>query len=508
MSQLNLYLINKYGLYAPQQTGIWYDSAPYSNAGIQSEIIKNQWDRAQANDYYALQSNSSGVVTTGLVSWFKADSGVATTGTAVSSWTDSAIGTIAQASSNNSTSPTYITREATGEPGVRFSGTTWLNSPNSLSLATAADMTLVTVVSSSDPSAPEDSISLGQPGNNTTLRALGYGNGLQYFTTWGDDAEGIAAPQANLFNIEAVTLNSARTAATFYRNGAISAGPVNLPSAAGTVTSGVTVGGAGPNNTLWQGDISEILVYDHALTTSDMATVTTYLAKKYGVLSFSLPSGTSSSTPLSLTINNIPTGTTVYYTTNGTAPAPSTTAAAWTNALPNPTSPSTKLYTAGQALNITGSCPIQAAAFVPYTDENGVTDYEQIGATITAQYYVADTNKIGVTNAWQTTYSLNLTTVAMVNSLSSGGSGLTYLQDYLLGYNPTLYSTNGDGLSDLQNYQLGYSATQTNISGDGHTNAYDLANGIDPFQPYVAPTPPTPQSGHTLTVTITLPTGQ
>jgi hypothetical protein len=159
-------------------------------------------------------------------------------------------------------------------------------------------------------------------------------------------------------------------------------------------------------------------------------------------------------------------------------------------------------------LNITGSCPIQAAAFVPYTDENGVTDYEQIGATITAQYYVADTNKIGVTNAWQTTYSLNLTTVAMVNSLSSGGSGLTYLQDYLLGYNPTLYSTNGDGLSDLQNYQLGYSATQTNISGDGHTNAYDLANGIDPFQPYVAPTPPTPQSGHTLTVTITLPTGQ
>jgi hypothetical protein len=95
-----------------------------------------------------------------------------------------------------------------------------------------------------------------------------------------------------------------------------------------------------------------------------------------------------------------------------------------------------------------------------------------------------------------------------VNNRAAGGSGWTYLQDYLLGYKPTVYSTNGDGLSDLQNYQLGYSATQTNISGDGQSNAYDLANGIDPFLPYVAPTPPTPQSGYTLTVTITLPTGQ
>jgi hypothetical protein len=76
-------------------------------------------------------------------------------------------------------------------------------------------------------------------------------------------------------------------------------------------------------------------------------------------------------------------------------------------------------------------------------------------------------------------------------ALSPGGSGLTNLQAYLYGYNPTLFSTNGDGLSDLVNYQLGIAANDYTISGDGLTNAQNLALGIDPFNPYEAPlTPP------------------
>ena len=103
------------------------------------------------------------------------------------------------------------------------------------------------------------------------------------------------------------------------------------------------------------------------------------------------------------------------------------------------------------------------------------------------------------------------------NQLVEGGSGLTYLQAYLWGYNPTVFSSNGDGLSDATNYLLGYAATNTDINGYTNssgvrlTNAQQLALGLDPFDMGINPPPVTPPSdpGDTVppTITLTAPNG-
>jgi hypothetical protein len=251
------------------------------------------------------------------------------------------------------------------------------------------------------------------------------------------------------------------------------------------------------------GDILEVLIYDRPLGTSDLNQLTSYLSKKYSFLTFAPVSGTSATSTLNVTLQGISSGETVCFTTDGTLPDIAKAQALiknngqpYTGNLPDPTSPSTKLYSTTSGINLTGSCKIEAVGFDAYGN--------QLTPVISAQYYVGDTNQVGISNAWQIQYfgsvNLNATTI---NTLSPGG--LTYLQDYLLGFNPTVFSTNGDGLSDLQNYQAGISPYATNISGDGLTNAQDIALGINPFISRPPSPPPAPSNGTGPTITILLP---
>jgi len=102
------------------------------------------------------------------------------------------------------------------------------------------------------------------------------------------------------------------------------------------------------------------------------------------------------------------------------------------------------------------------------------------------------------------------TTNIVASTVSPGG--LTYLQDYLYGYNPTVYSNIGDGLSDLINLELGYGPTDTDINGYGLSNAQQLALGLDPFDIGINPGQSTPPAGNPSdhvppTITLTSPQG-
>ncbi len=376
-NQLNQYLGDKYGFYTP--TATWFTQgafAPYS-----AEIQRNHWNKTQANTYIALQSNTSGVVTHGLIGWYHADTitGVSN-GSSVSSWTDSAMGnTVTQSSSTYE--PTYVSaaNETTGQPALRFNGTEGLTNPNQITGSTSQDMTIIGIGSSSNTSAVGYIAVLGQPGLN--VRGLCYSESLQDFPVNAYSPLGGPVPSANTFTQQTGSLDSTGRIVTFYQNGSQTATDTLPAAAALPLAAGICVGYNGyngiPSNWQgWQGDLSEVLVYDHQLTSTEMAQVSTYLAVKYNLpLPPTLPAPTISpasgsySSPLSVTITPYSSSFAVHYTLDGTTPT-----------INSP------LYSG--PISLTSSAYVAAIAYA-----NSGADSSAVVGT---QYYVNDSGQTGL----------------------------------------------------------------------------------------------------------------
>jgi hypothetical protein len=273
---VSLYLANKYNLYNPGAT--WLSGSKY--VSIRSEIDRNQWNQPQADAYLALQNNKSGVVTQGLALWLKADSGVGLDGNGhVTNWSDQAGQNVLTAETNGNPL-TATADDINGYPALHFDGNQWLHSPNSLGVGLNTDMTMIAVTSTSNPEAQQYAFWMGAIGNGLS-RGIGYDASQELMDTYNSYALGGAAPQANLFASEVWTLSSDLTTTTLYQNGT----QVGTAPLAGvrSVQSGLSVGTLYGQGNNWQGDIAEILVYDHQLSPAALQTVGVYLADKYGL---------------------------------------------------------------------------------------------------------------------------------------------------------------------------------------------------------------------------------
>jgi hypothetical protein len=388
------------------------------------------------------------------LAWYHADSitGLAD-GAAVPAWTDSAFGNnVTQSTTGNQ--PTYVSQDSNGKPAVRFNGNQWLYNPNYLGNGIQSDMTLVEVGSTASPGSQQYSIFLGN-GAARQNRGIMYGGGAEGFDFSNGGVSGGTAPSANIFVSEIASIDSGLDTVNFYQNGVPT---VSAPgqSNVGPVGQGIDVGGTTDQYDPWQGDISEILVYDHALSTAEIQQLSVYLAAKYN-LALAVPAptispnGGSFSSSVSVSFSGQISPEVVRFTLDGSSPTSSST-----------------LYTG--AFSLTKSAPVSAAIFL-----NNV----MVSPVATAQFDVGDSGGIGISDAWQTEYFGH----TGINPNTVGLNGLTYLQDYLYGYNPLLYSTNGDGLSDQVNHILGIAGNNTDIDGDGLTNAQELLIGTDPFNP-------------------------
>ena len=274
MQQAGVYLADKYGVYNPNAT--W--PLAYSS-DVQAQIAANQWNRDQADAYTALVADPP-IPLSGLSLWLRADLGVEQDGGGnVTAWSDQAGGhSVIQ---SGSARPTYVASDLNGKPALRFSGGQWLYGSSSFGTNLNQDMTIVMVGMTTQPESQTYSVYLGQNASAGANRALAYYQGDELFDGQFVSAFGVPAPAPGSFVVEAASLNSALTQATFYRDGVqTSVGSINGGSMV-NLSSGLSIGAATGGFATWQGDIAEVLVYDHQLSSDELAQIGGYLGDKY-----------------------------------------------------------------------------------------------------------------------------------------------------------------------------------------------------------------------------------
>ncbi|MEI9999725.1 MAG: hypothetical protein WDO13_11490 [Verrucomicrobiota bacterium] len=191
--------------------------------------------------------------------------------------------TVTQNSSGSE--PTYVTNDINGLPAVRFSGSQWLSNPNP-ALGINGAMTMIAVCSSTSANNQQYSVWYGtnEGAASSVCRAIGYDKSNELFDGNFNGVLGADAPLSGAFIAEGVSLDSGLDTATFYQNEVQTAqAPLaNLQN----INAGVTIGAqdtAGGNGCGWQGDIAEVLVYDHQLSPTELQQVGAYLQNKYGL---------------------------------------------------------------------------------------------------------------------------------------------------------------------------------------------------------------------------------
>lgn len=236
---------------------------------------------------------------TGLQLWLKADAGITLSGSKVSAWADQSGNgnNVAQATGANQ--PTFNASSVNSLPGVTFgaSNTVWLNNTttNPLSAGSARSILIVMKPGSATASLAQSPFTLRRsagPGPGVFGTSLQAASGNNYYFTDGY-VQAYQATQPSYANtaLEAEWLAAAvgASASLAYNvNGTLVSSPTNFFTNTDGGATGFTVGNREDNggstlNQQFVGDICEILVYDHVLSSPDLAAVRAYLQNRYGI---------------------------------------------------------------------------------------------------------------------------------------------------------------------------------------------------------------------------------
>lgn len=214
------------------------------------------------------------------------------------------------------------------------------------------------------------------------------------------------------------------------------------------------------------GKVAELFIYSDDLIDADRRKLEDYLQTKYGLtIELAAPSvsplpGTySSAQTISITATNPPAGAEIRYTLDGSTPTASSTLYSGTFSLSEPRTVKARVFADGYAPSSVAS----ATYVIGDADDDGLLD------TFEQSIIDADTGD-GIT-----------TTAHVLPEDDFDGDGLTNLEEYLLGSDPTSNDSNGDGLSDQQLALIGHNPASTDYDGDGVTNLDEAAAGTDPF---------------------------
>jgi hypothetical protein len=233
-------------------------------------------------------AQAPGGVSTGLVSWFKADAGSSTTtnGATVASWQDQSGRAMHALQANNASRPLYSTNIINGHPAMRTSTARFFNVDWSIINDTNYTIYAVTqrlaggnfnnILGIQGTTATNSFLTLGYA-SSTLVRHIQYGNMLSMTTENYNLASEIPTIMACQFN-EAIGKGVWRI-----RDGvntsAAGTNKTHFPYPAG-IRGRIGRGGEGYG---FNGYIAEVFVYDRVLTNTEKARINTYLSVKYGL---------------------------------------------------------------------------------------------------------------------------------------------------------------------------------------------------------------------------------
>jgi len=312
-------------------------------------------------------ASGTAMPTTGLRFWLRADSGVGTTPAGnVSLWLDQSSNGYPLTQITVANQPQLTSNALNGRPVVHFNGSAgdYLPVPNVMANATGGDEFVVLRSTSATPSGNQQLWEMG--GAYATVYP--YSSGILADDFGSTVGYQIGVPPANISNFHLYNVSAATGSWTCRMDGGVvytqSTNTVFFPTSANL--------GKGQNNT-WTGDVAEILIYDHILTAAQRATVSSYLAAKYGLESS--PPATASNvaaTPLSSTQvlvtwtgdSTVPLGQsfTIYRSANGEASTAVATVTDTYSFIDSTTLPYTSYSYQIQASDLVGTAALSTAA--------------------------------------------------------------------------------------------------------------------------------------------------
>jgi alpha-tubulin suppressor-like RCC1 family protein len=209
---------------------------------------------------------------TGMKLWLKADGSLTKDiNNSVTRWTDQSSSGNDAAQSSSSNAPLYVANGLVGKPTIRFNGsTTSMNGPLSIG-------TQISIFAVAAPGANAGAkriitneghfyFGIGADGDFATF----YGNG-----SWGTSQSHPLILPVGQFNILESINNGTDSA---YVNGQLIEARTNPM---GAFSNGYELGRYPGGLQYWDGDIVEIIIYDHAVSTVDRQSVENYLNNKY-----------------------------------------------------------------------------------------------------------------------------------------------------------------------------------------------------------------------------------
>jgi alpha-tubulin suppressor-like RCC1 family protein len=239
-------------------------------------------DSAYSNEV-AVTTPASGATLpmSGIKLWLRADLGVvADSNNLVTTWTDESGNGNSALSPGTAAAPLAVSNAISGKPALRFNGqSTSLNLPNFLEGAAAAEAFVILRASSAMPGGNRGLWSFGSNYRN----AYPQGDG-QIVDDFGTTDRYSFVPTAPINEQHLYNVVSSATEWTSRMNGSVQF--TTASNAVGfwpwpVLGSGGAVSGYGSTN--FDGDIAEVLIYDHALTQSERDAVTAYCKEKYGL---------------------------------------------------------------------------------------------------------------------------------------------------------------------------------------------------------------------------------
>ncbi|HEY5442808.1 MAG TPA: hypothetical protein VIJ68_04680, partial [Candidatus Saccharimonadales bacterium] len=267
-----------------------YSAASNATTSTANQVTLNQGPQLLTNTGFDTDLNGWNAGATpdsigGLAAWYKADSitGVPNA-SALSAWSDSSGNNHNLSQGTGANQPLYESTGLNGEPTVRFNGSTNYMTGSMSGFTNAATVFTVQTVKTA---VCGGSFEFGvNSGVNSGISLLPWCPGTMYARSSGIGATDLTwsytAPTTNLITQE-INGGSAKTFQA-WQDSTLKGTGTTASSFSGTINT-ATIGALSPGQYMTNIDLSELIAYNTALTTSQRQSVEAYLQNKWGLTS-------------------------------------------------------------------------------------------------------------------------------------------------------------------------------------------------------------------------------